>query len=60
MDLSARAGKLVALLCVSCVFFEFARLDVELVLAPASAAVSACALLACGARRLLHVVSEFS
>lgn len=52
MDHLARARKLVALLCVPGVFRLLPVFDVESVLAAASAAVSPCALPACGACRL--------
>jgi len=57
--LLARAGELIALLCVLCVFFGLLVIfDVESALAAASAAVGSCCLLACGRRRLCHVASR--
>lgn len=61
MDLSGRAGKLVAFLCVSRVCFRlFLIFDAESAVEAASAAVGPCCLLACGVHRLCRMVSELS
>lgn len=61
IDLPARAGELITLLCISCVFFRLLIIcDVESVLSLLAAVLMSCCLWARRARRHCHVVQSFS